>query len=96
MRDTHAKIVCTLGPASQSAEVIAALLDAGMNMARLNFSHGSHAGHSAMIKTLRRVAEEKGKVLGILLDLQGPKVRVGRFAQGSADLHPGARFTIRI
>ena len=94
MPKTHAKVVCTLGPASNTPEVIGALLDAGMNVARLNFSHGSHEEHRKLIHNLRRVAEERSVVLGILLDLQGPKVRVGRFVEGAVELRPGARFTI--
>lgn len=72
-----AKIVATIGPASESREMLKALLRAGMNVARLNFSHGTHEQHAARIRCLREVSEELGIPLGILQDLQGPKIRVG-------------------
>ncbi len=75
--DRKAKIVATIGPASQEEAVIERLLLAGMNVARLNFSHGSHDEHAARAAALRRVAEHLGRPLGILQDLQGPKIRVG-------------------
>ncbi len=73
----RAKIVATIGPASQDEAVIERLLLAGMNVARLNFSHGDHESHSARISTLRAVAKRLGRSLAILQDLQGPKIRVG-------------------
>jgi pyruvate kinase len=75
--DRKAKIVVTIGPASQDETVIERLLLAGMNVARLNFSHGVHAEHAARIASLRRVAERLGRPLAVLQDLQGPKIRVG-------------------
>jgi pyruvate kinase len=90
----RAKIVCTLGPASKTPEMIGGLIDAGMNVARLNFSHGDYDSHLALIKTIRQEAERKGKAVGILQDLQGPKIRVGTFAAGKIELVPGAEFTI--
>ena len=72
------KIVCTIGPASESPEVVKSLLEAGMDVARLNFSHGTYEEHLARIKTLRAAADELGKNVGILLDIQGPKIRLGR------------------
>lgn len=92
MRKT--KIVCTIGPASQSRETITQLLEAGMNVARLNFSHGTYEEHSARLKTLREVADEKGKVLGILQDIQGPKIRIGVFKEGKVQLEPGDTFVL--
>jgi pyruvate kinase len=71
------KIVCTLGPASSSEEGIRGLMDAGMNVARLNFSHGTHSQHAETIATLRRVSNELGQPVAILGDLQGPRIRVG-------------------
>lgn len=94
MIDTRAKIVCTLGPSSQGYEVIRHMVQTGMNLARLNFSHGSHKAHREVIAHLRRAAEETGTVCGIMMDLQGPKVRVRRFAGGQATLRHGEDFTI--
>lgn len=72
-----AKIVATVGPASQSEETIEALINGGMNVARMNFSHGTHEQHAERIATIRRISEKLGKAVGILQDLQGPKIRVG-------------------
>jgi pyruvate kinase len=94
MLNTRAKIVCTLGPSSSDYETIKELILTGMNVARLNFSHGTHEEHQALIENIRRASRDTGRLLGILLDLQGPKIRVGRFAQGQAALRAGARFTI--
>ena len=74
------KIVCTIGPASSSEEGLAALMSAGMDVARLNFSHGSFEEHAAKIKTIRKVAAESGRLIGILQDLSGPKIRLGQIA----------------
>ncbi len=90
----RAKIVCTLGPASSTPERIGELIDAGMNMARLNFSHGNHQSHGQLVQVIRREAERRNKPIAILLDLQGPKIRVGRFADGSVELEQGQSFTI--
>ena len=91
----RAKIVCTLGPASSSPERIGELIDAGMNVARLNFSHGSHEDHAKMLQTVRAEADRRGKAVAVLLDLQGPKIRVGKFASPTGvELKPGAAFTI--
>lgn len=75
-----AKIVCTLGPATNSDEALAQLLRQGMDVARLNFSHGDHADHAVMIARLRRVAAAEGRSVALLADLQGPKIRTGRLA----------------
>ena len=90
----RAKIVCTLGPTSSSPERIGELIDAGMSVARLNFSHGSHEDHARMLQIVRAEADRRGKAIAALLDLQGPKIRVGRFADGGVELKPGAEFTI--
>ncbi|NTW03440.1 MAG: pyruvate kinase [Oscillochloris sp.] len=89
------KIVATLGPASNTPERITALIQAGMNVARLNFSHGSLADHAACIAMVRRAAAESGRHVAILQDLQGPKIRTGAL-EGSApvELVAGARFVI--
>src|ERR1043165_3475702 len=91
----RAKIVCTLGPASATPERIGDLIDAGMNDARLNFSHGSHEDHAKMLAVVRSEADKRGKAVAVLLDLQGPKIRVGKFASPTGvELKPGAAFTI--
>ena len=90
----RAKIVCTLGPASSTAERIGELIDAGMDVVRLNFSHGTHEDHAKVLAIVRAEAERKGRAIAVLLDLQGPKIRVGRFAEGQIELKPGAPFTI--
>lgn len=80
------KIVATIGPSSDNAKVIGDLLEEGMNIARVNFSHGSHESHAETVATLRRVSEEKGKNLAILGDLQGPKIRLGHVKPGGINL----------
>jgi pyruvate kinase len=90
----RAKIVCTLGPASSTPERIGELIDAGMDVVRLNFSHGSHEDHARLLQIVRAEAERRHKAIAVLLDLQGPKIRVGKFEQGQVELRPGAGFTI--
>ncbi len=88
------KIVCTLGPASSAPEVIDRLIAAGLDCARLNFSHGDHASHRAMADKVRAAAKRAGRPIAILADLCGPKMRVGVFEGGSVILEPGAEFTL--
>ena len=88
------KIVCTIGPASQSEKVMAEMLKAGMNVARLNFSHGDHAYHRETIENFRRVRERLGKPAAIMLDTKGPEVRIGTFKEGKITLVPGNSFTL--
>ncbi|MDT5315126.1 MAG: pyruvate kinase, partial [Mycobacterium sp.] len=76
------KIVCTLGPATSSDEQIKALVEVGMDVARLNFSHGDHSDHEIAYKRVRAASDVTGRAVGILADLQGPKIRLGRFADG--------------
>ena len=90
----RAKIVCTLGPAVGTAEKILELAEAGMDVARLNMSHGEHSDHAANVTYVRAAAEKTGKAIAILADLQGPKIRLGRFADGPVLLSKGDRFTI--
>ncbi|WP_027927327.1 pyruvate kinase [Amycolatopsis benzoatilytica] len=85
----RAKIVCTLGPATNTPEKMRALVDAGMDVARMNFSHGSHSDHKQVYDLVRSAAAEAGRAVGILADLQGPKIRLGTFASGSAEWHTG-------
>jgi pyruvate kinase len=91
----HSKIVCTIGPASRSPRIIDRLLRAGMDVARLNFSHGTHANHAENIAALRAAALHLHKPIAILADLQGPKIRTGALAGGSpVILRTGQKFVI--
>jgi pyruvate kinase len=90
----RAKIVCTLGPATASAEQITRLVDAGLDVARLNLSHGTHADHQLVYDRVRAASNASGHSVGILADLQGPKIRLGTFPGGPVRLHPGDGFTI--
>ncbi|CAB4821635.1 MAG: pyruvate kinase [Actinobacteria bacterium] len=90
----RAKIVCTMGPAVESAEKVKALIEAGMNMARLNLSHGSYEEHQVRFDQVRAAAKEAGRPVAILVDLQGPKIRLARFVNGPHELARGDIFTI--
>ncbi|WP_210468604.1 pyruvate kinase [Sporosarcina sp. 6E9] len=92
MRKT--KIVCTIGPASETPEILEELIDAGMNVARLNFSHGDHAEHKARIDRINEAARKKGKVVGILLDTRGPEIRTHSMKDGRVDLVTGQYLNI--
>src|ERR1700754_29002 len=85
----RAKIVCTLGPATSSPERIRGLVDAGMDVARLNFSHGDHTDHENVYKLVRQAAEDAGRPVAVLADLQGPKIRLGRFVDGPHEWRTG-------
>ena len=88
------KIVCTIGPASEKEEVLEALIMKGMNVARLNFSHGSHAGHLEKIKRIRALSAKRGQPVAILQDLAGPKIRIGSIPDPGIVLTPGNRFVL--
>src|SRR3712207_3313217 len=90
----RAKIVCTLGPATSSPERIRGLVEAGMDVARLNFSHGDHADHEKVYSLVRQAARDTGRAVAILADLQGPKIRLGRFADGPHEWRTGDVVTI--
>lgn len=90
----RAKIVCTLGPATSTPEKVAALIAAGMDCARLNFSHGTHETHAATAKMVREAASKARRPVAILGDLCGPKMRVGKFPDGPIELVDGARFVL--
>ncbi|GHE40436.1 pyruvate kinase [Streptomyces longispororuber] len=92
----RAKIVCTLGPATDSYDQIKALVEAGMDVARFNLSHGTHADHEDRYRRVRKAADETGRSVGILADLQGPKIRLGRFTEGPVLLERGDEFTITV
>ena len=91
MRKT--KIVCTLGPASETKEIISGLCRAGMNVARLNFSHGIHADHQKKIDLVKEVREELGLPIAIMLDTKGPEYRIKTFEGGNITLADGELFT---
>ncbi|MDI9885464.1 pyruvate kinase [Streptomyces sp. HNM0645] len=92
----RAKIVCTLGPSTDSYEQIKALVDAGMDVARLNLSHGTYADHEERYRHVRKASDESGRSVGVLADLQGPKIRLGRFHEGPVLLERGDAFTITV
>ena len=90
----HTKIVATLGPASSSLEVLGRMIDAGLDVARLNFSHGSADEHRARAKLVRELALERERPVGLLGDLQGPKIRVSTFKDGKIFLSLGDKFVL--
>jgi len=92
MRKT--KIVCTLGPASADADVMRRMLLAGMNVARVNFSHGTHEGHGKTIDQFRAVRDSLGVAAAVMLDTKGPEIRTGNFAEGKVQLEAGQLFTL--
>src|SRR5437879_2606854 len=90
----RAKIVCTLGPATSGPRTITELVAAGLDVARLNMSHGDHETHRAAYQAVRAASDASGRSVGVLVDLQGPKIRLGRFAAGPVTLAAGQEFTI--
>ena len=90
----HAKIVCTLGPASSTPEVIGEMIEAGMDVARLNFSHGTHEDHRRTFEIVRQESARRNKSVAILGDLQGPKIRIGKFESGPVPVEEGDEITI--
>lgn len=90
----RAKIVATLGPATSSYETIRAIIDAGVDVARMNLSHGSYDVHEGIYRTVRKAADDAGRAVAILVDLQGPKIRLGKFEGGPYPLAEGDVFTI--
>ena len=92
MRKT--KIVCTIGPASESVEMLDNLIEAGMNVARLNFSHGNHEEHAVRIKRIREASEKAGKIVGILLDTKGPEIRTHKMENDAIELVSGEAIDI--
>jgi pyruvate kinase len=92
----RAKIVCTLGPATHAYDRVKALVDAGMDLARFNLSHGDHAEHEERYRRVRQAADETGRSVGTLADLQGPKIRLGSFREGPVLLERGDAFTISV
>ncbi|UOY02839.1 pyruvate kinase [Blastococcus sp. PRF04-17] len=92
----RAKIVCTLGPATSSLEQITALVESGMDVARLNFSHGKHEHHAASYDLVRRASDATGHAVAVLADLQGPKIRLGTFAEGPVEWATGTQVCITV
>lgn len=92
--DTHTKILATIGPSSSTREQLSKLIDAGADAFRVNFSHGTHEEHKERVKIIRQLEKEKGKFISILADLQGPKLRVGEFAEGKVTLVEGQTFVL--
>ncbi|COU28378.1 pyruvate kinase [Mycobacterium tuberculosis] len=88
------KIVCTLGPATQRDDLVRALVEAGMDVARMNFSHGDYDDHKVAYERVRVASDATGRAVGVLADLQGPKIRLGRFASGATHWAEGE--TVRI
>jgi len=93
-RHRNAKIIATLGPASSSPEIVRRLFDAGADVFRLNFSHGTHEDHKKRYDIIRSIEKEVGRPIGVLVDLQGPKLRVGAFAAGRVILKAGTKFDL--
>ncbi|MDP1890707.1 MAG: pyruvate kinase, partial [Gemmatimonadaceae bacterium] len=88
------KIVCTIGPVSEKPAILQKMIKAGMNVARLNFSHGTHAWHGKVIKIIRKIAKELGTPVGIIADLQGPRIRVGELPTTGVKLTPKEKVTL--
>lgn len=88
------KIVCTIGPASESEEVLKELFLNGLNVCRLNFSHGNHEEHKKRIDNIKKVRAELGLPIGIMLDTKGPEIRLGDFKEGTIELGQGDIFTL--
>ena len=95
-RNRNAKIVATLGPASSSPELIRALFDAGADVFRLNFSHGTHDDHKRRFDAIRAIERDVGRPIGILQDLQGPKIRIGTLKSGPTRLTPDSTVRFRL
>src|SRR5215218_3582149 len=92
----RAKIVCTLGPATSSLEQITALVESGMDVARLNFSHGEHAHHATACQRVRQASDSTGHAVAVLADLQGPKIRLGTFTDGPVEWPTGTQVCITV
>ena len=88
------KIVCTLGPASESEDIMNEMLMCGMNVARFNFSHGTHEYHKELMDRFKRVRDKLGIPAAVMLDTKGPEIRLGKFEDGSAELKDGAEFIL--
>ncbi len=92
----HTKVVATIGPASRDPETLRAMIQAGMNVARINFSHGDHKTHGETIDTVRKIAAEEDAVIAILCDIQGPKIRIGKLEKEPIMVSPGDKITLTL
>src|SRR5262245_43939061 len=88
------KIVATLGPASSDPKTLGRMIDAGLDVVRMNFSHGTPDEHRKRVELVRSLARRAGRAVGVLVDLQGPKIRIGRFKDGKITLKPGDKFVL--
>ncbi|MCG4586222.1 pyruvate kinase, partial [Anaerosalibacter bizertensis] len=88
------KIVCTIGPASETEDILRQLMESGLNVARLNFSHGNHEEHKARIETIKKVREKLDLPIGIMLDTKGPEIRLKNFKEGGVELVDNQEFTL--
>src|SRR5262245_56054528 len=88
------KIVATLGPASGNAKVLSRMIASGLDVVRMNFSHGTADEHRRRVELVRELARKAGRTVGVLVDLQGPKIRIGRFRAGKITLPTGAKFAL--
>jgi pyruvate kinase len=89
------KIVATLGPASNTPDILTRMIAAGVDVVRLNFSHGAAGDHEERARIVREVAQKLGRTVAIMADLQGPKIRVGKFADGKVTLQPGQYYLVQ-
>src|SRR3954465_15642131 len=94
MMPRRTKIVATLGPASSDGDTLSRMIDAGLDVVRMNFSHGTADEHRKRVELVRSLARKAGRAVGVLVDLQGPKVRIGKFEQGSITLLGGRPFVL--
>src|SRR5215813_14261044 len=94
MRSRAVHIVCTIGPASRSPEVLRGLVDAGMNVARINFAHGTEAEHRESVKRIRAASADAGRPVAILQDLSGPKIRLGELVPPQVTLEAGGKVVL--
>ncbi|MGZ5138502.1 MAG: pyruvate kinase, partial [Burkholderiales bacterium] len=88
------KIVATLGPASSDAKTLSRMIEAGLDVVRMNFSHGTAAEHGERVELVRTLAQRAGRAVGVLVDLQGPKIRIGKFRDGRITLEGGEPFVL--
>src|SRR6187431_3364796 len=88
------KIVATLGPASSDAKTLARMIEAGLDVVRMNFSHGTAEEHRKRVELVRTLARRAGRAVGVLVDLQGPKIRIGKFKDGQITLQAGEEFVL--
>jgi pyruvate kinase len=94
MKNKRTKVICTIGPACSSPEILQGLIEAGMNVARFNFSHGSHKEHAEAINRLKAVSAQLGKRVSILQDLSGPKMRIGKLKKKKVELVPHSKLIL--